>query len=208
MLGAYFLTGLIAGFLIAMPIGPINVLCVRRTLAQGRLAGIATGLGAALADSLFAAIAVLGLTFIAGILIAERFWISLVGGAALVVVGVRTLRAAPPPLNPAADPKSLIGDFTSSVALTLTNPVTVLSFLAVFAGLGVHADDEIEASDWVLVLGVFAGSSVWWLLLTGLVGLLHGKFTDAGLRWANRIAGAVLLAFALVVLWNVAGLYA
>jgi threonine/homoserine/homoserine lactone efflux protein len=203
MLVSVFVTGLIVGFLIAVPVGPINVLCMRRTIMHGRLVGFVSGLGAAAADLLFAAIAAFGLVFIYTLLLNERFWLGIGGTAILIVIGIRTLLAEPPRPQTAPDPPNLIGDFTSTFFLTLTNPVTVLSFLAAFTAFGIQGDEQIGLDDWMLMLGVFLGSAAWWLILTTCVGLFHGRFDDRTLRWANRIAGIVILAFAAAILWNV-----
>lgn len=205
MLISIFLKGLIVGFLIAVPVGPINVLCVRRTIVHGRLVGLASGLGAAVADTFFGAVAAFGLNFIHSLLMSGRFLLELAGTAILVVIGVRTLTAKPPqPKESEADPTNLIGDFTSTCILTLTNPVTILSFLAAFSAFGLQGDDQIDVDDWTLLLGVFLGSSLWWLILTNVVGVFRDRFNQATLGWANRIAGAIILAFAAVILWNIA----
>jgi threonine/homoserine/homoserine lactone efflux protein len=208
MLSTLFLKGMIIGFLIAVPVGPINVLCVRRTLMHGRAAGIVSGLGAAAADTLFGAIAVLGLAALEGVFFSGRLWIALVGGVILIILGVRTLLAPPPQPAAGVDPTSLLGDFTSTFVLTLTNPITILSFLGIFGAFGIHADDRIDQYDGLLLLGVFLGSTVWWLLLTGVIGVFHGHFNETGLRWANRVAGVLILAFAAAVLWEAWRLYA
>lgn len=208
MLSTLFLKGMIIGFLIAVPVGPINVLCVRRTIMHGRLAGIVSGLGAAGADTLFGAIAVLGLAALESVMFKERFWIALIGAAMLIVLGIRTLLAAPPQPSSAPDPTSLLGDFTSTFVLTLTNPITILSFLGIFGAFGISADDTIDQYDGLLLLGVFLGSTVWWLLLTGVIGVFHGHFNETGLRWANRVAGVLILGFAVAVLCEAWRLYA
>jgi threonine/homoserine/homoserine lactone efflux protein len=200
-----FVKGLIAGFLIAAPVGPINVMCVRRTIVHGRLVGIVSGLGAAAADTFFGAIAAFGLTFIHDFLMREKFWFGIGGAALLFIIGVRILFAKPPQEkkhDDDKDPANLLGDFTSTGFLTLANPVTVLSFLAVFSAFGVQSEERTLADSWMLLLGVFLGSSLWWLLLTTTVGLFRDKFNRAGLRWANRIAGVLILIFAVVVLWK------
>jgi len=200
-----FVKGLIAGFLIAAPVGPINVMCVRRTIVHGRLVGVVSGLGAAAADTFFGAIAAFGLTFIHEFLMRERVWFGIGGAALLVVIGLRILFAEPPQEKKneeEKDPASLVGDFTSTGFLTLTNPVTVLSFLAVFSAFGVQSEERSLAASWMLLLGVFLGSSLWWLLLTTTVDLFRDRFNREGLRWANRIAGVMILGFAAVVLWK------
>jgi threonine/homoserine/homoserine lactone efflux protein len=197
-----FVKGLIAGFLIAAPVGPINVMCVRRTIVHGRLVGIVSGLGAAAADTLFGAIAAFGLTFIHDFLMREKVWFGIGGAALLVIIGLRILVATPPQEKEEKDPANLLGDFTSTGFLTLTNPVTVLSFLAVFSAFGVQSEERSLADSWLLLLGVFLGSSLWWLVLTTTVDLFRDRFNREGLRWANRIAGVLILVFAAVVLWN------
>jgi threonine/homoserine/homoserine lactone efflux protein len=205
MLVSVFVKGLIVGFLIAAPVGPINVLCVRRTIVHGRIVGLVSGLGAAAADTFFGAIAAFGLNFVHSLLMSERLWLGLAGTAMLVVIGIRTLLARPPrPREEETDPANLIGDFTSTCILTLTNPVTILSFLAAFSAFGLQGDEQIDVDDWLLLGGVFLGSTLWWLTLTQVVGVLRDKFNDETLRWANRSAGVIILAFAAIVLWNVA----
>lgn len=194
------LRGLLIGFSIAAPVGPIGVLCIRRTLAEGRLAGLVTGLGAATADALYGCIAAFGLTFISSFLIRQQFLLGLVGGLFLCYLGVRTMLAVPAEQAAAAGGKSLFGMYASTFFLTLTNPLTILSFAAIYAGLGLasQAGDYLSAA--VLVLGVFLGSAGWWLLLSGGVSLLRGRITPSALRWVNRISGAIILGFGLVVL--------
>src|SRR5215469_3031588 len=200
-----FVKGLIAGFLIAAPVGPINIMCVRRTIVHGRLVGVVSGLGAAAADTFFGAIAAFGLTFIHDFLMREKFWFGIGGAALLFIIGLRILFANPPQEKKdedETDPANLLGDFTSTGFLTLTNPVTVLSFLAVFSAFGVQSEERSLGDSWLLLLGVFLGASLWWLVLTTTVGLFRDKFNREGLRWANRIAGVAILAFAAVVLWK------
>lgn len=198
-----FLKGLAVGFIIAAPVGPINIMCVRRTIVHGRLAGLVSGAGAAVADTILGAIAVFGLAFVTGLLLEKRFWLALGGAVLLIVLGVRSLIKPPPKLVGGRDPTSLLGDFTSTLALTLSNPIPILSFFGVFAAFGVSSDDRIGVEDWFVLLGVFAGSTLWWLILVGLAGLFRARFTEAGLLWANRITGIVMLAFAAGVLVEV-----
>jgi threonine/homoserine/homoserine lactone efflux protein len=207
MLSILLLKGIAIGFLIAAPVGPINIMCVRRTIVHGRLAGIVSGLGAATADTILGAIAVFGLAFVTGVLLEERFWLALGGAVLLVAMGVRTLLKPPPKLVSARDPTNLIGDYTSTLALTLSNPITVLSFFGILAAFGVVTDEEVHLDDWVVVLGVFTGSMGWWLMLTGLAGMFHGRFTEFGLLWANRVTGIIILCFAAAVMVEVARLW-
>lgn len=194
-----FLKGAIVGMLIAAPVGPINVLVIRRTLVHGRLAGLASGLGAAIADTVFGAIAALGISMLQAFLEQERQILSLVGATILVAMGVRLLRRPAATISEGQDPTSLFADFTSALFLTLTNPITVLSFLAIFAAFGVRPDGQIGMDDWLLLAGVMAGASAWWLIVVEAVCLFRDRFTTTGLTWANRIAAIVILAFAAAV---------
>ena len=162
----FFLKGLILGFSIAAPVGPIGVLCIRKTLQFGRFSGFVSGLGAALADAIYAIIAAFGLTFIADFLLAGQFWFRLLGGGFLLYLGWKTFVAKPNAELKNVSHTTLFNDFASTFFLTLTNPMTILSFLAVFAGLGLSSikGDYVQAS--VLVLGVFLGSAIWWLTLS------------------------------------------
>lgn len=200
-----FVRGLALGFAIAAPVGPIGVLCIRRTLAEGRLAGLVSGLGAATADAIYGFIAAFGLTFISSLLISYQGAIRLVGGLFLLYLGSKTL-VAPVAEQPAADlaasssPRGLLANYGSTLALTLTNPMTILSFAAVFAGLGVGAASGDYASAAVLVLGVFLGSAFWWLTLSAAVSLLRSRVTPRGLRWVNRVSGVIILSFGVAAL--------
>ncbi len=198
-----FVKGLLIGFLIAAPVGPVNVLCVRRTLIHGHLAGLASGLGAAAADTIFGAIAAFGVLFIVDLFIAHHTELGLAGAAFLLVVGVRTLTRPLPTLFNGRDPTGLMADFTSTFLLTLTNPITIFSFIGVYIAFGIKADGRIDLSDWLLLLGVFLGSCSWWLLVTSAAAFYRTRFTTSGLKWANRIAGILILGFAVFLFYEV-----
>jgi len=192
--------GLIIGFSIAAPVGPIGVLCIRRTLAEGWASGLVSGLGAASADAMYGCIAGFGLTFISGFLVSQQDWLRLVGGLFLCYLGIKTLLSAPSEEPAPAAGTGLAAAYASTFLLTLTNPITILSFAAVFAGLGVASTGGSYLSATTLVLGVFSGSALWWLLLSGGVGLFRRRFTLGALRWVNRLSGAVIVAFGLYAL--------
>ncbi len=196
-----FVRGFLIGLSIAATIGPMAVLCIRRTLAQGRLAGLATGLGVATADGCYGAMAGFGLAFISRFLLAQQVWLRLVGGLFLCYLGVKTMLAAPATRPASAGGATLGRAYLSALALTLTNPLTILSFAAIFAGLGagVRAEGGYGATV-LLVLGVFAGSALWWVILTGVVAALRARVTPRGLRWINRASGAVILVFGVLAL--------
>jgi threonine/homoserine/homoserine lactone efflux protein len=195
-----FARGLVIGLSIAAPVGPIGVLCIRRTLAEGRLAGLVTGLGAATADAIYGAIAGFGVTAIAGLLLRQQGLIRLVGGLFLCYLGVRTLLAPPAERAAAASGRTLLQSYGSALALTLTNPLTILSFAAIFAGLGAGATSGSYDAAALLVLGVLLGSALWWLILSGGVSILRARLAPAALRWVNWLSGGVLLIFGLLAL--------
>jgi threonine/homoserine/homoserine lactone efflux protein len=199
-----FVRGLIIGFSIAAPVGPIGILCIRRTLTDGRAAGFLSGLGAATADALYGCVAGFGLTVISGFLVDQRFWIQLIGGIFLLTLGVKTLRSVPAERAAAASGTGLTASYASTLLLTLTNPMTILSFAGIFAALGVADTGGDLSAAALLVLGVFLGSAAWWLLLSGGVGLLREKLSGGVLGWTNRLSGVILLAFGIVAVWQAA----
>lgn len=189
----YFARGLAVGFAIAAPVGPIGLLCIRRTLANGRLAGFVSGIGAATADACYGAVAALGLTAISSALIAHQSVVRLAGGVFLCYLGVRTARTQPAMDSMTVEAWGLAGAFGSTLALTLTNPTTILSFAAVFAGLGLGTMTGDRGSAVIMICGVFFGSALWWLLLSGVVAFFRQALTVKRLRWVNRISGAMLI---------------
>jgi threonine/homoserine/homoserine lactone efflux protein len=200
-----FLEGMIIGFAIAAPVGPIGVLCIRRTLAEGRASGLVSGLGAATADALYGAVAALGLTFITALLIGGEAWLRLVGGAFLVFLGVRTFLARPVERTAPSASSGLPGAYASTLFLTLTNPTTILSFTAIFAGLGAGETNGDVLSAMVLVAGVFLGSAAWWVVLSGATSLFRTRLSARGLRWVNRVSGTVIATFGVLALSGVGG---
>jgi threonine/homoserine/homoserine lactone efflux protein len=190
--------GLLLGFTIAATVGPISLLTIRRTLAHGRVYGLASGLGVALADSTYAAIAAFGLTAITSVLVGGRMLLGLVGGAFLVLLGIRTMRSRPTEVAVVAERPGLVAAFGSIFGLTMTNPMTILSFAGLFAGLGLTGTGGADAA--LLVLGVFLGSTSWWVILTAVVASLRARVTLGALTWVNRISGAAILAFGVVAI--------
>src|SRR5262249_3322221 len=156
--------------------------------------------GAATADGFYGAVAAFGLTAISGVLVGQRSWIHLLGGAFLCYLGLGTLLRAPAEQAARAGAKGLAGAYASTLALTLTNPATILSFVAIFAGLGVAQGTGSYGAAAALVLGVFCGSALWWLLLSTGVGLLRARLGPRLLRWVKRVSGTILLAFGIFAL--------
>lgn len=195
-----FSKGVIIGLSIAAPVGPIGVLCIRRTLAEGRLAGFISGLGAATADAGYGMIAGFGLTGIASFLVGQQFWLRLLGGFFLCYLGIKTFLAKPSQEIIVSSKQGIISNYVSTLLLTITNPMTIISFAAVFAGLGVGSRQNDYWSALALVLGVFAGSGLWWLVLSTLVHGLGKRFNAQALGWVNRVAGMIILIFGSVAL--------
>ncbi|HSR06571.1 MAG TPA: LysE family translocator [Bryobacteraceae bacterium] len=191
------LRGLVAGFIIAAPVGPVNVLCIQRTLEKGWKPGIVAGLGAAFADSLYGGIAGFSITIVIQFLIQEEFWFRLIGGILLMVIGVVYYFKPPPSIEAGKNGGTANSDFASAFLLTIANPTTVLSFLTVLATLGLGRHRPLWETS-LLIAGIFCGSMTWWLILTSGTSLLRGKITDRTMAWMNRVAGIAIGAFGLV----------
>jgi len=191
---SFLLKGLALGFSIAAPVGPIGVLCIRRSLAEGRQVGFATGLGAATADAIYGAVAAFGLTVISSFLVRQKWWLGLIGGIFLCYLGVRTFLSRPAESSVTMPNGDLASAYCSTLILTLTNPMTIFSFVAVFAGFGLAKSADYFAAS-LLVAGVFAGSAFWWLLLSTGVALFRSRVTPNWMRSVNRFSGGVIFAF-------------
>jgi threonine/homoserine/homoserine lactone efflux protein len=189
------------GFSIAAPVGPIGILCMRRTLTLGRWHGFLSGLGAATADAMYGFIAGFGLTLITSFLLDQKLILQLVGGLFLVYLGVQTFRSKPATDDAAkATGDTLFKSYASTLLLTITNPMTIMSFVGAFAGLGLGGSANAGAGFTpaiALVIGVFTGSALWWLLLSLLVGLLRDRIKGTAFLWINRVSGAMLTVFGL-----------
>ena len=197
----FLLRGFLLGFSIAAPVGPIGVLCIRRTLADGRLTGFLSGLGAASADMLYGAIAAFGLTTVMGLLVGIQLWLRAVGGLFLLYLGVCTFFAKPADRAAQTRGTGLFAVYASTFLLTITNPMTILAFLGMFSAI---LPTDGAPSPVSLVLGVFLGSAAWWLALSGLVGLVRERFTPEWMQWVNRFSGMIITGFAIFIL---AGLF-
>ncbi len=198
-----FLKGLAFGFVLAATVGPMWVLCLRRTLAFGATAGLASGLGIAVADGLYGAIAAFGLTAISGILLGYSFWIGSVGAVFLIYLGVKALMAKPVEIIQETNNQSLAAAFFSTLGLTLANPPTILAFAAIFAGLGLTSSKDYAAAA-LITLGVFLGSASWWVILASAAGALRERLGPGLMRSINIVSGITILAFAG---WQVAELF-
>ena len=203
------MSGIVMGLIAAVPIGPVNLICIRRSFAFGPLNGFVSGLGAALGDGLFAAIMGFGLTWIAQMIEGYATIIELTGGAIMVYMGYKTLVS---PSVPRCLDEKQVGEGTnlaramiSTFALTVTNPVTLLSFGVMFAGLGGLAGGAGSFNDaGFVVAGVIGGSAGWWLALTTIIGLFHAKIDEKAMRIINRTCGVLVLSCGLAVLIHLA----
>ena len=196
------LKGLVLGFSIAAPVGPIGVLCIRRTLANGFRSGLVSGLGAATADAIYGTIAAAGMTLVADFLARQQFWLGLLGGIFLVYLGIKILRTAPQPEENTIQKESPGGNYFSTLLLTLSNPMTIFMFAAIFGGMSVQAGAVYRFNAFLLVLGVFSGSALWWLSLSAAVSLLREKVNARLMVWVNSLAGAVITGFGAFVLYK------
>jgi len=194
--------GMILGFSIAAPVGPIGILCIRKTLQFGRFSGLASGLGAACADAFYGIIAAFGLTLLSDFLLASQVWLRLIGGLFLIVLGARIFLSKPVEKGGNVSHKTLMGDFLSTLFLTLSNPMTILSFLAIFAGLGLSRELEERSNGVILIFGVFLGSALWWLILSEGVTFFRKKLSHLVMLWINRIAGLIIALFGLFALFT------
>ena len=192
------LRGVAAGLIIAAPVGPVNIICVQRTIARGWRAGLVSGLGSAVVDTFYGAIAAFSITLVIGMLVREEFYIRVVGGALLMGIGLVYYFKRPRALE-AEGEVSQGRDFASTAVLTATNPTTVLSFLVVLSAVGLGGNKTLGLT-LVAVGGVFVGSMLWWVLLTGIVNHFRDRFSDRSALWMNRLAGVAIGGFGLVMM--------
>ena len=199
---SFFFKGLLIGAAVSAPLGPIGLLCINRSLTEGRVRGFVSGLGAATADMVFCIIAGFGFTFVSRFLDEQAVWISLVGACGLLFLGLRIFFSKPEEKSFTNTGGDLAHIYLSTFALTLINPVTILFFVAVFTSLGVTLSREDYPSLTLLIVGVLAGAVLWWFLLTGCVSLLHRRLTQKTIRWVNRISGTIVMVLGLLAFLN------
>jgi threonine/homoserine/homoserine lactone efflux protein len=194
------ITGLGVGIIFSAPVGPVNILCVQRAFRGGFFSGLAAGLGAATADTFFAAVSAFGVTAVSRFVEGHSIWLQAIGGLFLVIFGLRIAAAHPHLVDTAPEPASLVSTTAATFGMTITNPATVLGFLALFGSLG---DLAPRPGDWLgagfFVIGVAAGASSWWLFVSALVAMLRDRMTDDTLHQVNRVAGGLLIVFGVVM---------
>lgn len=199
----FFIKGFLIGFAIAAPIGPIGILCIQRSLHEGFIIGFMTGMGATIADGIYGSVAAFSLTAVSSILITHKFWIRLIGGLLLLYLGSKT--ALTPPAqksNVKGKERSPIHACLTTTLLTLTSPMTILAFVAVFTGLGIGSAHTNPWHAIMLVLGIMAGSGTWWLILSSFIAfVIHKRMSPRLMKLINWISGGILFTFGLTALW-------
>lgn len=196
-----FLQGLAVGIAMSAPMGPVNVLCIRRTLLHGFRPGLAAGLGAAAADTLYGVAAAFGVSMFASVLTTYALTLQLGGGAVLCVLGLRTLLAPPPALGAASLPaRAVAWGFWATFLLTLSNPLMLVSLGAIFAAVGLGDEAITTRESTVLCVGIVTGALLWWTALVFAVDWLRPRVEARGLRWVNLVSGGLLLAGGIAVL--------
>jgi threonine/homoserine/homoserine lactone efflux protein len=193
---SFFWKGLLFGLLVTIPIGPTGILCIQRTLQCGRISGWISGLGVVVADLIYAGVAAFGLTFVSNFVVAAHFWLRLLGGAILLYLGIKTFIAKVNEVMTAPH-TTLFNDFISTFFLMMTNPMTIVGFIVLFASFGLSKIEENFWNSSALVLGVGCGSVIGWGLVCEIVALFRDKMTSQVMRWVNRIAGVLIIGFGL-----------
>jgi threonine/homoserine/homoserine lactone efflux protein len=201
----FLIEGMIIGFLASLPLGPVGVLCIQRTINKGRVSGIFSGMGAATVDAFFALVAALGLTYIINFIEEQQFLIQVIGGAVLILLGIKIFYTNPVKQirRHRKQKNKLVEDFFSVLFLTLSNPLAVFLFVAAFAGIGIVTAGDSSVKSFLIILGVFLGAMVWWLSLTFFVDLFRKKFRLKQLWWINKIAGLLIVLFGIAAMLSV-----
>jgi len=195
-----FVRGILVGFALAAPMGPVAVLCIRRALARGPVQSFVAGLGAAVADMIFGAVAGLGLTVISSFVLDNERAIGLIGGVLVLAFGIGTYRTPIAMNNGAVAVKSLRHDFATAFTMAITNPATMIAAAGIFAAFGRVDMYEAPMTAFWLVAGVLVGSALWWMILAGVASTLRGRFVDQGLPRLNKISGSIIALSGVVVL--------
>jgi threonine/homoserine/homoserine lactone efflux protein len=195
-----FIHGIILGIALAAPVGPIAFVCIQRSLANGRLHGIISGLGIATADAFYAAVTAFGLALISDFLLTRQWFFRLFGGIALIAVGIRIFFAAPPDATTAPGTESYLADYSTMLAFALANPLTILFFAIIIPGFGVVISGSTWVTPTIFVVGVFLGEVAWWVFLCGTLGSMRSYLTRERLHLINRLSGLVITAFGVVLL--------
>ena len=197
-----FVQGLLMGMVVAVPVGPLGLLCINRALALGPTYGLFSGLGVATADALAAGIAALGITLISGLLSEYQIILRLVGGVFLCYLGCKIYLTEPVAQAPIKNINGLVGAYMTTLLLTFSNPVTILSFVAIYAGWHVPSLDGRYIAAATLTAGVFTGSALWWIALFICLEAFHGKVNLRFLFWVHRVSGTIIAVCGVLVLFS------
>jgi threonine/homoserine/homoserine lactone efflux protein len=195
-----FIQGMIIGLTLAVPVGPISLVCIHRTVANGRLHGIVSGLGVATADSFYAAVAFLGLTAISGLITGHQVLFRLMAGIVLIFIGMRVFRSIPATVSPGDGQEPFLADYLSLLVIAIANPLTIIFFITILPGFGVVAQGTTLIAAVPFVAGVFLGSAVWWISLCGSLGAVRSRLSTENLRQINRISGILITCFGIGML--------
>jgi threonine/homoserine/homoserine lactone efflux protein len=197
----FFIKGFLIGLVVAAPLGPIGIICLQRTFSRGYLSGLFSGLGISTADAIYGAFAAFGVTAMSGFLVSQQFWLRLIGGMIIGALGIRIFgQAGYQKMAASANHKSCFSAYLSALVLTLMNPALVISFAAIFASLGIVYTRSNHCSAILLVAGVFSGSAIWWVFLSGMASRLQKRFTDSFIRKINQISGLLIAGFGLMMI--------
>ena len=192
---SFFIQGIIIGLTLAVPIGPISLLCIQRTIADGRLHGVISGLGVSTADSFYAAITVLGLTVISSLIVAHQYLFRSLAGVILVLIGIRVFMLVPAGVSEKSEHETYFKDYLSMVVIAIANPMTLIFFLVILPGFGVIIQESAFLPAAGFVAGVFFGSAVWWMILCGSIGSVRSRISVKNLGLINRISGVLISCF-------------
>ena len=199
---SFFAKGLVIGILINAPLGPIGLLCVQRTLSKGKLYGFISGLGAATADAVYSFIPAFGLTLVSSFLVDHYAWFKPVGGLFLCGLGIKAFLSKSKKTAIPETGISHFGAYASTLFLTLMNPLLLLVFIAIFAGLRIVNSSANYGSSVLLVAGIFIGSGLWWLLLCSITSAFRERLTSDNIMWIKKISGLIIITFGLLVLFT------
>lgn len=198
------LQGLLIGFLASVPLGPIGVICIQRTLNGTQKSGFISGLGAATADTVFATLAVFSLSFMTEFMDAHKHWFTAIGGILVILLGFSIFyKRVKRPSQRRQSGSSFLSDYLSILFLTLTNPAYILVFITLFAALGISSEGNHTAVNLLLIAGVLVGAACWWLILTYVVNKLRKRFRLRHLWWINKITGAVIVLFGVLLVLSI-----
>jgi threonine/homoserine/homoserine lactone efflux protein len=193
--GSLFIQGIIIGLTLSVPVGPISLMCIQRSIADGRLHGILSGIGVASADSFYAAVSFLGLTIISGFIIAQQYLFRSLAGFVLIVIGIRVFLAVPSDAGARVGHESFLKDYLSMVAIAIANPLTLLFFMLIVPGFGIVISGSSVLSALEFVGGMFLGSVAWWIILCGTVGTIRTRISERHVRLINRVSGILISCF-------------